>query len=156
MWLRLKLLLFCGLCSVPLERKHIVRNLWEKPHTHVPRGRRHPYKHLKWKYGNLIGVAEIKYPTFCFSLHHLCTGVCSFCWIAFQFMHASIAFLIGLQWKRENLLGEKQPKFTKTSTPQFTIKSSKFITQYNVIFLSTLLSLLLSILSTLRAIQGSD
>ena len=29
-----------------------------------------------------------------------------------------IAFLIVLQWKCENLLGKKQPKFTKTSTPQ--------------------------------------
>ena len=31
---------------------------------------------------------------------------------------ASIAFLIALQWKCENLLGEKQPKFTDTSTIQ--------------------------------------
>ena len=29
-----------------------------------------------------------------------------------------IVFLIALQWKWENLLGEKQPKFTETSTPQ--------------------------------------
>ena len=50
MWLKLQLLLSCGLCSVPLERKHIVQNLWEKPYTHVPRGRTHPCKHLKWKY----------------------------------------------------------------------------------------------------------
>ena len=28
-----------------------------------------------------------------------------------------IAFLIALQWKCENLLREKQPKFTETSTP---------------------------------------
>ena len=30
---------------------------------------------------------------------------------------ASIAFLIPLKWKCENLLGEKQPKFTETRTP---------------------------------------
>ena len=29
-----------------------------------------------------------------------------------------IAFPIALQWKCENMLGEKQPKFTETSTPQ--------------------------------------
>ena len=28
-----------------------------------------------------------------------------------------IAFLIALQWKCENLFGEKQPNFTETSTP---------------------------------------
>ena len=43
-------------------------------------------------------------------------GVCSFCWIVCKFLCALIAFLIALQWKRENLLGEKQPKFTKTCT----------------------------------------
>ena len=32
---------------------------------------------------------------------------------------ASIAFLIVLQWKCENLLGEKQPKITETNTAQF-------------------------------------
>ena len=31
---------------------------------------------------------------------------------------ASIAFLITLQWKCENLLGEKQSKFTETGTPR--------------------------------------
>ena len=34
-----------------------------------------------------------------------------------QIHGASIACLITLQWKCEKLLGEKQPKFTETSTP---------------------------------------
>ena len=34
-----------------------------------------------------------------------------------KFLCALIAFLIVLQWKCENLLGEKQPNFTETSTP---------------------------------------
>ena len=41
-------------------------------------------------------------------------GVCSFCWFVWKFLWALIAFLIVLQWKCENLLGEKQPKFTQT------------------------------------------
>ena len=45
-------------------------------------------------------------------------GVCSFCLFVCKFLSALIAFLIGLQLKCENLLSEKQPKFTKTSTPQ--------------------------------------
>ena len=45
-------------------------------------------------------------------------GVCSFCWFECKFLCALIAFLIALQWKCENLLGEKQPKFTEMSTPQ--------------------------------------
>ena len=43
-------------------------------------------------------------------------GTCLFCWILCQFMHAFIDFLIALQWDRSHLLGEKQPKFTETST----------------------------------------
>ena len=35
-----------------------------------------------------------------------------------QIHGALITFLIAIQWKCENLLGEKQPKFTETSTPQ--------------------------------------
>ena len=35
-----------------------------------------------------------------------------------KFLCALIAFLIVLQWKCENLLGEKEPNFTETSTPQ--------------------------------------
>ena len=40
-------------------------------------------------------------------------------WIRYwcQFLCVLIAFLKALQWKRENLLGEKQAKFTKASTP---------------------------------------
>ena len=44
-------------------------------------------------------------------------GVCLFCCFMCKFLCALIAFLIALQWKCENLLGEKQPKFTETSTP---------------------------------------
>ena len=44
-------------------------------------------------------------------------GVCLFCWFVCKFLCIVIAFLIALQWKCENLLGEKQPKFTETSTP---------------------------------------
>ena len=33
-----------------------------------------------------------------------------------------IAFLVALQLKCENLLGEKKPKFTETSTPQSELK----------------------------------
>ena len=37
--------------------------------------------------------------------------------LSFVIIHgATIAFLIALQWKCENLLGEKQPKFTETSS----------------------------------------
>ena len=34
-----------------------------------------------------------------------------------KFLCVLITLLIALQWKCENLLGEKQPKFTETSTP---------------------------------------
>ena len=39
---------------------------------------------------------------------------------------ALIAFLIALQWKCENLLGEKQPKFTETSTALLWLLLSDF------------------------------
>ena len=45
-------------------------------------------------------------------------GVPAFCWFVCKFLCALIAFLIALQWKCENLLGEKQSKFTETSTPR--------------------------------------
>ena len=48
----------------------------------------------------------------------LLPGVCSFSWFVCKFLCALIAFLIALQWKCENLLGEKQIKFTEMSTPQ--------------------------------------
>ena len=45
------------------------------------------------------------------------TGVCLFSYLVCKFLCALIAFLIVLQWKCKNLLGEKQPNFTKRSTP---------------------------------------
>ena len=45
-------------------------------------------------------------------------GVCLFCWFVCKFLCTLIAFLIALQWKCRNLLGEKQPQFTETSTPR--------------------------------------
>ena len=41
----------------------------------------------------------------------------------FKFLCALIAFLTALQRKCENLLGQKQPKFTETSTPLKCVKS---------------------------------
>ena len=48
----------------------------------------------------------------------LCWGVLVLL-VSVQIHGALIAFLIALQWKCEKLLGEKQPNFTETSTPQF-------------------------------------
>ena len=55
-------------------------------------------------------------------------GVCLFCCFVCKFLCALIAFLIALQWKCENLLGDKQPKFTKTSTPQLYVMMHETVT----------------------------
>ena len=48
---------------------------------------------------------------------HIELGCARFAMVVCKFLCALIAFLIALQWKCENLLGEKQPKFTETSIP---------------------------------------
>ena len=48
----------------------------------------------------------------------------------FPTLCALITFLIVLQWKCENLLSEKHPKFTETSTPLDTFYSDLLLRQY--------------------------
>ena len=47
--INLGLLLSCVPCSVPREHIHTVRLLLVTPRIHVPHGKIHPYKHLKYK-----------------------------------------------------------------------------------------------------------
>ena len=49
-----------------------------------------------------------------------------------EFLCALIAFLIVLQWKCGNLLGEKQPNFTETSTRLFLLWDDKLLPLINV------------------------
>ena len=51
------------------------------------------------------------------TIHTFIAGVCSFCWFLCIFLCASIAFFIAIQWKCENLLSQKQPKFSETNSP---------------------------------------
>ena len=56
----------------------------------------------------------------CFKLicyHYVILGCACFADFVCKFLCVLIAFLIALQWKDENLFGEKQPKFTEKSTP---------------------------------------
>ena len=71
-----------------------------------------------------MDLKEIIWPIFFEKLHAIkefgqrgVHGCARFCWCVCKFLCDLIAFLLALQWKCENLLGEKQLKFTETSTP---------------------------------------
>ena len=57
-----------------------------------------------------------------FLLNILCyPGMCSICWVLWQFMSFFIDFPTALQWKRSHLLDIKQLKFTESTRPLYPI-----------------------------------